>query len=246
MGTAIAIVGSMERELAPLRRRIRGQTFESPMFQVTGTGKVRAIRGIEALLRLPEAPERIVSVGFAGALNHDLRTGDLVLSPRLYATGEEEAVESDGSLFELARDALEAPGAPRHFVADSLTVGAPVCTVSDKKALSIATPAWIANMEDYWVGQRVTGEGVPFLSVRVVLDTADQEMPAFAAGLGDREPLTQALLAAVNCIARPGNLPRLLKLSKQVRIAQASLERFCLPFVSKMSADRGAAHYAPL
>jgi adenosylhomocysteine nucleosidase len=246
MASAIAIVASMERELAFLRRSLRGQAAGSFLFQVSGTGKARALRGVEALFQSPNAPGHILSVGFAGALTEELRTGDLVLSRRLYATGEEQAVESDGALLELAQETLEAQGNPRHFVADSLTVGAPVCTVSEKKAFAARTSAWIANMEDYWVGGQAALHGVPFLSVRVVLDTADQEIPEFAAALGDRGPLMQALVASAKCIARPGNLPVLLKLSRQTRTAQASLERFRLPFVSKISVDRRAGHYAAL
>ena len=236
----------MERELAFLRRSLPGQAAGSYVFQVTGTGKARALRGIEALFRSPNAPSHILSVGFAGALNKDLRTGDLVLSRRLYATGEEEAVESDEGLLELAQGHLESQGAPRRFVADSLTVGALVCTASEKVALAVKTSAWIANMEDYWVGRQAALHGVPFLSVRAVLDTADQEIPEFAAALGDRGPLMQALLASAKCIARPGNLPSLLKLSRQTRIAQASLEGFCHPFVFRISVDRRAGHYAAL
>ena len=236
----------MERELAPLRGSLRGQAAGSYLFQVSGTGKARAIRGVEALLQSPNAPSYILSVGFAGALREELRTGDLVLSRRLYATGEEEAVEPDGALLELAQETLEAQGNPRHFVADSLTVGAPVCTASEKKALAATTSAWIANMEDYWVGSLAARHGVPFLSVRVVLDTTDQEIPEFAAALGDRGPLMQALMATAKCIARPGNLPVLLKLSRQIRTAQASLEGFCLPFVSKICVDGRPGHYAAL
>jgi len=246
MASAIAIVASMERELAPLRRRLRDQADGSHLFRVTGAGRARALRGVEALLQSPNLPSQILSVGFAGALNHDLHTGDLVLSRQLYAIGEEESVESDEGLLEMAQEVLEARGALRHFVADSLTVDAPVCTASEKKALAVTTSAWIANMEDYWVGRQAARHGVPFLSVRAVLDTADEEIPKFVADLGDRGALMQALLASAKCIVRPGNLPVLLKLSRQTRTAQASLAGFCLPFVSRISVGRRAGHYATL
>ena len=187
---------------------------------------------MKALLDRPDTPDCILSLGFAGALREDLATGDLVLSRRLYATGEEAFFESDRRLLSLAQDTLKGSEAPRHFIADTLTVTEPVLGAVDKQRLGLETNAWVANMEDYWIGRASTERGIPFLSVRAVVDTARQDLPSFVVGLGDKGPLMQALHVAANVIARPWDVTRIMALSEQAKIAQDNLAIFGLSFVA--------------
>ena len=249
----IAIVAPMKQELSGLIQQMGQQmggayqcTFpqKTPqemkegavLVHVTGVGKERALAGVEALFNRSVRPDCIVSLGFAGALRDGLDTGDLVLSRRLYATGEEAFLEPDAHLLGLAQEALKVPQAPRHFIADALTVPHVVYSAAEKGRLAITSTAWVANMEDYWIGKAVTQQGVPFLSVRAVLDTARQELPPFVAELGEKGPLGQILHVAANLLAGPRNVPRVVNLSKQVRVAQASLAAFGLSFVARMKA----------
>ena len=233
----LAIVASMERELSSLRRRLKLDASEgcgAPVrFCITGMGKERALASIQGLLDGTLSAGGILCIGFAGALREELRTGDLVIARRLYAAGEKDFVETEARLAELAQEALDHPGAPRHCVSDGLTVPRIIATAAEKRRLARDTSAWAVNMEDYWIGMEAVRRGIPFLSVRAVLDTADQDLPPLAARLGGVGTLTQALQAAAAVVARPWGLWELVRLFKQMRAAQDSLAAFGATYVPK-------------
>lgn len=221
----IAIVASMEREVSRLRRHA------GPVpVRITGVGKHRAEAGVYALLQGPDRPDAILSLGFAGALKEELSTGDLVICRRHFVPGEECTVEPDPGMIELALEALTRLESSRHHVADSVTLPDVVCGVREKADLSASTGAWVANMEDFWIGRLASEEGIPFLSVRAVLDTARQELPPFVAELGGKGLPTQVLHTIAHGIRRPGHLARIVKLSRQARVAQGSLAAFGVLF----------------
>src|ERR1039457_1079746 len=88
----IAIIAAMEREVWPLIRRWTNRTVEhggrryrlfeneNAALVCAGIGPPAARRATEALIREVN-PVRIISVGFAGALDDSLQVGD-VLQPR--------------------------------------------------------------------------------------------------------------------------------------------------------------------
>ena len=243
----------MEREVSALvqqQRRIfrrvppEDQHVHPIAVQVTGVGKERTLAGMKALLSQPVRPDSILSLGFAGALRDDLQTGDLVLSRQLHSTEEDAVLVADAGLLGLAQEVLEAPGAPRHIVADSVTVPRMAISVEDKRRLASTTGAWVANMEDYWIRKVASQWEIPFLSVRVVLDTVHQEIPAFVAGLGDMGLLGQVIRVIPNVIARPRNIGHVVTLSKQVKVAQDSLAAFAQPLISRMTAAGSCAIYS--
>lgn len=236
----IAIVASMEREVSFLMGRAwlngsdtgEARTGEvRALVCVTGVGAKKASAGTADMLDGSARPDCVLSLGFATALVEGLDTGDLVLCPRLFATGWDGVVASDSYLLRQAQEGLRGPGAPRHFVADSLTVDRMVSEAGEKKRLAEATSAWVANMEDFWVGAEVARHRIPFLSVRAVLDTARQGLPPYLAGIGDKRPLMQALHVAANGLVRPWSIPGVVRLSGQAKLARASLAAFCTAFL---------------
>ena len=252
----IAIVAPMKQEVWGLRKA-SGIVFARDMQEgarpeqhegkallcVTGVGKRKAQAGVNALLDGSIKPDAILSLGFAGALRDDLNAGDLVLSQRLYATGEDAFIESDARLLGLAQDALIGPGAPRHFVADNLTVPRVVSSADGKKLLGRDTTALVVNMEDYWTGKAAMQHGIPFLSVRAVLDTVCQELPPSVIGLGNKGLLRQALQVLLGMVSRPGDVSKIANISKHVKVAQGSLTAFGISFLTRPRAvERGAIH----
>ena len=242
----IAIVASMEREISALRKVLsstfRGTPFESSVsINATGVGRERALSAISSLLDEQPQPECIVSFGFAGALRAELSTGDLVIARRLYHGDCSAFIESDARLSNLAREALEQAAPQRHWIADTITVPYVISSQNAKETLAQSTTAWITNMEDYWVGKEAIERGIPFLGVRVVLDTFDQPLPPFLSRLGDVCHSRQWLSVIGNLAVRPRYLPTVLKLSKQVNIAQASLATFGQAFVSRMATERSGS-----
>ena len=242
MGITMAVVASMEREVSALRPLCADGRVT---VHVTGVGKDMALKGMAALLESRHVkPDCILSLGFAGALRGELETGDLVLSRRLYAVGEDSPIESDASLLSLAKDVLDSSDTRRYAIADSLTVPRVVLDAEEKGRLAFSTTSSVVNMEDYWVAQSSARHGIPFLSVRAVLDTAEQGLPPFVARLEHNGALTRALRLGANLTARPGYVPGLVKLAKQAGVAQRSLASFGSSFVSRIATIDGHTVHA--
>jgi nucleoside phosphorylase len=233
----------MEREVSALRRSLAGAPVA---VRVSGVGREKAQASAETVLDQRARPDCILSLGFAGALRDGLETGDLVLARRLYASGEDTFIESDANLLSMAQEVLDRPGSPRSFIADSVTVPEMVTSSIEKEQLAGGTGAWIANMEDYWVGKAAIHRRVPFLSVRAVLDTARQEPPPYVARLGDKGLLGQVLHVMANGIKRPQDIPEMVNLSKQVKAAQGSLAAFGLSFLAGVTPETEAESCARL
>ena len=236
----IVVVASMDRETAALRRSARfprgADASSSPVrFYVMGVGKEKVERFLTSLPSDSTALRCILSLGFAGALRDDLRTGDLVFAGRVHAVGEEGSFEVDPALLELAQDVAGELGTVRCFTADTLTVPMVASSPAEKHLLAASVSAAIANMEDYWVARWSAQHGVPFLSARAVLDTAGQEVPAFVSGLAGKTLLTQALGVAVHGLGRPEKLLSVARLVRQDRLARRSLAAFGSRFISRAS-----------
>ena len=223
----------MEREVGDLRPALRARQSQPPArILVSGVGSQQARNGLSEFLDGPERPDYVLAIGFAGALRDELRTGALVLSRRLHCSGEEASLAVDPRLLELAQEALQGPSMPPYYVADSVTVPRMVHSAAGKRRLADATNAWVANMEDYWIGKAALQRGIPFVSVRAVLDTFDQELPPFVASTGDKSTLGQMVHVMTNLVLRPWDLPKVVTLSKQVTVAQRSLAASGLALVS--------------
>jgi hypothetical protein len=82
---------------------------------------------------------------------------------------------------------------------------------------------------------------VPFLSVRVILDTAEQTLPGYLPGLARRR---SALFTQV--VLKPWRIPTLVKLKSQMRLCQSVLARFGLSYLDREAArGRNAAEGMP-
>ncbi len=136
-------------------------------------------------------------------------------------------LEPDPALLQCSREALAQAGLTA-IETDSMTVEELVTDSHTKRELHRRYPVGTVNMEDYWVARLAAAAQVPFLSVRAVLDTADQELPSYVLELSGRPGWA--------AITRPWRVPTLLRLSGQLNQAQASLARFALAFVRNWAA----------
>ncbi len=225
----LAIIASMERELSGLRREISSdRSVDSLDLRVAGIGISRRQSGLREILRSAAdgQPRGVLMLGFAGAVDRKLKTGDLVLSSRYYLDAHSEKfLTSDPAMRQSAIIAAANAGLPVTY-SDSLTVDAIVATPEAKAALAEKYPVGIVEMEDYWLAATIQDAGVPFISARVVLDTAHQSLPGHLLGLSQGR--TQDVLRTV---AMPWRVPALLRLAYQARIARQALSRFALSFI---------------
>ncbi len=253
----LAIVASMEQELARLRpelasRGVGRMASGQPELYVIGIGKANSRNNVDALLSRHDANQtgepiqELLFLGFAGAVDPALRTGDLVLASRFHQanvtpTGQRAEQENgtgagskqqlaparaaDGKMFDLGVKAASEAGL-EVSPTDSLTVDRLISTSAEKLELARHYPVASVNMEDCWVAEAAAEAGVPFLAARVVLDLAGQDLPAYLPTLA-RSRRT----ATIGAVIRPWRIPRLLGVADQMRQCQRVLARFAVSYL---------------
>ncbi len=254
----LTIIASMDYELSGLRQKLQpvapagkevgrelGGHGKGPDMLVIGVGKERAQASVRRLLEnRPSGDDgpshKLLLLGVAGAVDPELRTGDLALASRYFNGSQSmekrghnvaddvknDPLTPDPLMWELATKAC-AGEARKPFLVDSLTVGQVIGAPEEKRWIAGAYPVGIVEMEDYWVAEVAAEFGVAFLSARVVLDTADQALPGWLLGLSRSK-----IKAVLSLAARPWRIPTVVRLARQRPVAQRSLTRFALNFLA--------------
>lgn len=124
----------------------------------TGIGTAAARRSVERALA-GHRPRRLISAGFAGALDPALAIGDVVLAENYSDRAIVKSVTTP-----CRRGAL-------------LTVGNAVETVAEKARLRAETGAMAVDMETSAIAAICVERGLPMLSLRAISDAADAVLP---------------------------------------------------------------------
>jgi len=165
----LAFVAAMEREVAQLAETWRCRTLESggrryrvfesgaAVLICGGIGPEAARRATEAIIR-EAAPSRIVSVGFAGALDPGLKVAD-VIEPGVVING------NDGSRTNAGTSGYALVSYPS------------VCGMEQKRKLREAFRAALVDMEAASVAQGAEARGIQFGALKVISDDSEFAMP---------------------------------------------------------------------
>ena len=232
----LIVVASMEQELTGLRRELReiedATGISSQVeFQVLGVGPERAGAAMAALLENRRSKiDGVLLVGVAGGVDPELETGDLLLADRHAlqngaSQGAGQAIKPDAEMLQSAQKAALELSVPI-FNGGSLTVDHLVAKPHEREALRTEYQVYSVNMEDYRAAEAAQNAGVPFLSVRVVLDTASQRLPGYLPGLARSryKVVTKILLM-------PWRIPTMLHLKQQLQLCQAVLTNFGVSYL---------------
>ena len=226
----------MAIELAAIRRSVPDASARDISFGVTGIGKIHTERYIAEIIK--RAPEAIVVVGFCGGSDPALAPGDLHVAGSYLNPATGHSVDPDTDLVSELVNSANRVGL--RVVSDP---SATVPSVADREAkaqLYETTGAASVNMEDYWAASTARAAGVPFASLRAVLDNADLELPSDLTGSSGN---VRHLLTGL--IAHPGRLPVLLRLALLARTARTSLTRCMLAAINSLSPQRPAMSAVP-
>jgi len=226
----------MEQELTGLRRElldIETATGVHPQveFQVLGVGPERAGASLTALLeRSRPQVDGVLVVGVAGGVEPSLETGDLLLADRYAlqngaAQGAGQAIKPDTRMLQTAQQAALDLSVPV-FDGGSLTVDHLVAEPEERQELLTQYQIQSVNMEDYRAAEAAQKAGVPFLSVRVVLDTANQRLPGYLPGLAKSR-----YKVVTNVLLQPWRIPTMLRLKRQLQLCQAVLTNFGVSYL---------------
>lgn len=238
----LAVLASMHREISAIAKLRSVDTYPGGVrIVVTGVGREKVEASLAAMDGWEDKPSGILSLGYAAALEEGLEPGDLVIADALWATGEESSFHSNPDLLAQVQRATEGVQPERCRIAGSVTLQGVATTRAEKRLVAAMTSASIANMEDYWVARWALERGIPYVSVRSVLDTLSQEVPEFISKLAGLRLPIQVMGVAIQGIVRPEKLESLLLLFKEDRVARRSLRDFGANF---LSGSLGAPRYA--
>jgi len=246
---------ALKEEAAPFRKMAAGTAAAAPATSIliTGIGRRNAEKSVRDFLaghsdgvsgpasrsqdapasqarfaRTLAPPELVLTCGFAGGLNPDLKLGDVVfeLTDRRGELHEPQTEMELGarvtrpSESSPLREKLVAAGAKpaKFFRADRIAT-----TVAEKKKLRGETGADAVEMESAAIHAICAERGIPCATVRVISDTANEDLPLDFNRLSKPDQSLDYGKLAWAIARSPGKIGALLKLRKQTRFAAEQL-----------------------
>jgi adenosylhomocysteine nucleosidase len=217
----------------------------------TGWGAAAAEAGTKWLVS-EMRPSVIVATGYAGGTLPGHAAGTLAIAETVVAGGGgpdaadrvgAEPVPSqlsghvacDRSLVHLAHSSAQQLRVP---FATGLLATTPriVCAAAQKRALGETSGAIAVDLETWHIGRVAADAGVPFLAVRAIVDTVDDDLPGFVEQLapGPRPP---AALPALRYLARrPASLPSIIRTGRAAGRARRTIAAFIAEFGDRWGA----------
>lgn len=215
----VCALASEARHLGPLRvHELVGSLPDGTLVAVTGMGNAAALKGAEALVAAGAGA--LASFGLAGGLDPRLSAGAILLPS--------EVLGQDGSHVPTDPDWRQRLGLaigahiPVHE-GTLLTMPAAVASIADKAQLFHTTGAAAVDMESVAVGQTALRHNLPFIAVRVIVDSAEDALPSAVMAAADKEGHVQ-IGRLMSALARaPSELAPLIRLARRYRAANRSL-----------------------
>ena len=215
---------ALKEEAAPFRKMAAGTVAaaQAASILITGIGRRNAEKSLREFLAT-HSPELVLTCGFAGGLNPDLKLGDVIfeLMDRRGELHEPQIEKKVGdSQSSPLREKLSATGAKpaKFFCTDRIAT-----TVAEKKKLRAETGADAVEMESAAIHAVCRERGITCATIRVISDTASEDLPLDFNALAKPDMgLDYGKLAWA--IARsPGKIGALLKLRKKTKCAAEQL-----------------------
>jgi nucleoside phosphorylase len=223
-GIALIFVAAESRELRGLLRYVKGRKETRGLIEslwsgalngaearlaANGPGPALARTAVEAAFELRETVvEGIVSIGYCGALDESLRRCDIFV-----------ASDVNGGKTDM-------PVCSRPFHRGALCSADRVVITAREKAELRRTGARAVEMEAMGVGGAARDWGVPFFCVRVVTDTAGEDLPLDFNEFRDECGRFSRRKIAVEAIKNPGLIPGLMNIDRVAKRASIALGDF--------------------
>lgn len=195
-----------------------GTLADGTLVVISGMGCAAAARAADRLVKA--GATALTSWGLAGGLDPALPSGTVCLPSEVIA-GDGTALPTERSW----RERLIGAIASHHPVTGGklLTLPQAIQSVADKAQAFRQTGAAAVDMESVAVAEIARQHGLPFIAVRVIVDTAGDSLPraAMAAATGEGRLNVGRLLRAL--VAAPGEIPALIQLALRYRAARRAL-----------------------
>ena len=237
----VLVVSALNRELAPLCRRLRARPTATQRPRVyraragnrdvflaaVGVGRENARDRLASVIEAAR-PGYVLGLGFGGALDPRLDIGDLIACRRVCVV---EAPKADARV-EFWQSAMVA-GLDNLAVKvrDCVTVGGLVGSLEVKIRLGRVTGAYVCDMEtSAWVNILNTTK-LPYAIVRAVSDRVDQDVTIdFSRFVNKKGRISRSKVAA-HLFVNPTVFGRVSRLWWTSRRAARSLARFAGPLL---------------
>ncbi len=175
----VGIVVALEREASTLTlcpsRKVRPlRLTEGSWLSVSGMGAERAEQAAFELLACGCCT--LVSWGTAGALDPELKAGELIL-PESVMTESGEIYKVDEAWHIYLRRLLERD--TEVSLGNLLTISRVITSPSEKRILKERTSAVAVDMEGAAVAKAAAAARTPFIAVKTAVDLANQGLPAW-------------------------------------------------------------------
>jgi len=200
----------------------------------TGVGRKKAK---QATLQVIENfnPAAIISTGYAGALNAELKVGDLFIADHiLNAQNNSVSFEMEDTLnsewLDLAKS-ISLSGEIKIKVGKLITVNSVIHTQEAKQDLGKQFSADAVEMETIEIALLARKNKIPFLSVRGISDAVDHELIDSSSFLG-RDGEISKLRAGWYVLTHPKSLKNAISLRSQTQIATQNLTNFISKLIS--------------
>ncbi len=247
MSHYIAILGAIKEEIAGIKREmeIRDTLHLKNATAYVGKWKGYAIvlvrtgmgqtRARQALIEVAERLRLVLvlSIGYAGALDPDMRVGDVFLADSVrYLEGNFEnftknSIKELPLVSALVNQAmfLACPKGVSVYRGNLLTVDKVVSTPEEKKKLENHLAVHAVEMETYALVEETESRALPFLSIRAISDEAGHELLDCSHLIqGDGE--VSKVKAGWHVLSHPGDLKSLLALKECSKKATTSITHF--------------------
>ena len=216
----VSALAAEARHLGPTtqRREALASLADGTLLVVSGIGGSAAACGARALI--DAGATALISWGMAGGLDPAFAAGTIFLPS--------EVISRDGTTVMTARywrERLSAAVAAHRPVACGKLLTSPraILSIADKAAAFRETGAAAVDMESLAVAQVAGSHELPFIAVRVIVDTAADILPravmAAAGSVGNWQ--IGRLIASL--VMAPGDLAALIRLVPRYRAASRAL-----------------------
>jgi adenosylhomocysteine nucleosidase len=216
----VCALASEARHLGPTTRLHEqiGSLADGTLIAVTGMGGGAAAAGARSLIE--SGATALVSWGMAGGLDPTLAAGAVLLP--------DEIVGPDGKAEPTSpqwRDRLVAAIAGHMRVTGGRLLTSPraIGSVADKADLFRATGAAAVDMESLAVAQIARKAQLPFMAVRVIVDSASDTLPTVVTAAADQAGHLQIWRLIGGLALAPTELAPLIRLARRYRVANRTL-----------------------
>jgi adenosylhomocysteine nucleosidase len=217
---------ALKEEAAPFRKIAAGMVASAQAdisILITGIGRQNTEKSACEFFAT-HSPELVLTCGFAGGLNPELKLGEVVFeilsSSSRREPAQTETRNQSEPIYIGCHDKLIAAGAKpaKFFFADRIAT-----TVAEKKKLRDETGADAVEMESAAIYAVCRERGIPCATVRVISDTASEDLPLDFNALATPDKSLDFGKLFLAIAKSPGKIGALMQLQKKTRFAAEQL-----------------------